>query len=267
MSELHPQIAHHSSLVMIDIHCHILPNFDDGAESLAESLAMAEIAAATGIRTIIATPHVDQPDQAGSILESVEALQAAIDERGIELQVLPGAEVFPSPAVPDWLEDGVPIAIGKGYILLDCPLMNVPLGLDQLVFRLQAHGVTPILAHPERVLPIQKRPQLLEELVHAGMLIQLDAMSILGKHGSAAAKTAHVLLRHRWAHFLASDAHSSNHSRPQLARAAHALRSIIGDARVRQLVQENPLRLLKGESIYSDPADYSPPRMWAFLRR
>ena len=155
---------------MIDIHCHILPAFDDGPRALGESLAMAEIASISGVDTIIATPHVgiDGNEQAAHrIPESVEALQAAIDDRGLAIRVLPGAEVFPSSAVTRWLDDGCPITLGKNgkYILLDCPLLNVPTGLDQLVFELQARGITPILAHPERVLPIQRRPQLLESLV------------------------------------------------------------------------------------------------------
>lgn len=257
---------------MIDIHCHILPEFDDGAKTLEESLAMAEMSASAGVSVVVATPHIgaDGNEQVShSIRESVDALQSAIDDRGIALKVLPGAEVFPSSAVPEWLDDCHPISLGESgnYLLLDCPLMNLPIGLDQLVFRLQARGVTPILAHPERVLPIQRELQLLETLVRNGMLIQLDAMSVLGKNGSAAATTANRLLRHRWVHFLASDAHSSNHSRPQLGQAAQALTGIIGEDRVRQLTWENPQRLLKGKPVPTEPAEYRPRGFLEFLRR
>lgn len=249
---------------MIDIHCHILPAFDDGADNISESIAMAEIAAATGVGTIIATPHIGTDSNAQmslKIQESVNALQQAIDNRGITLQILSGAEVFPSMSVIEWLDEGYPITLAGGkYILLDCPLTTVPIGLDQLVFELQSRKVTPIFAHPERILPIQRKPQLLEKLVQAGMLIQLDALSVIGRNGSAAAATIRVLLRHQWAHFLASDAHSPNHSRPQLARAAQMLIGLIGQDAVRVLVQDNPNRLLNGKTIPTDPLDYAPRR-------
>ena len=43
---------------MIDIHCHILPGLDDGAQSLDEAVEMARIAEKDGIEKIVATPHL-----------------------------------------------------------------------------------------------------------------------------------------------------------------------------------------------------------------
>jgi protein-tyrosine phosphatase len=77
---------------MIDIHCHILPGVDDGAQSLSDSLNMARKAVEQGIHKIVATPHhltssYENPKQ--SIIDRVKDLNAALREEKIDLEVLP----------------------------------------------------------------------------------------------------------------------------------------------------------------------------------
>lgn len=253
---------------MIDIHCHILPSIDDGPKAIEESLVMAEMAATDGIDITIATPHVEtsnRTDISIQIADKVAELQSAIDSKGINLQIAVGAEVYPSSTILQAIDKGAKITLGDAYkyILLDLPLTAIPLGFEQLIFDLQSCGLTPILAHPERCHQLQKSPGLLEPLVQRGLLLQCNASSILGSPGSLTQSTMQTLLRQRWVHFIASDAHSIRHRKPILAAAAQALVEIIGQDEVDEITINNARRVLMGENVPSNPADYqNPEKHW-----
>jgi len=257
-------VAGNRSPVMIDIHTHILPGVDDGAADLAESLAMARLAVEHGTTVLFATPHVsDRPELArvGQIAGLVAELQAALAREEIPLCIEPGAEVYPLENLLAEVDKGLPLTLGQRgrYLLLDSPFGSLPMGLSQTVFLLQTRGITPILAHPERVMPIQQNPQVLEEMVQRGVLLQINATSVLGRHGETAQETAFLLLRQRWVHFLASDAHSIRGRRPTLDAAAQELRAQFGDEVTTSLTLHNGERLLRDEEVPSDPLPYTPP--------
>jgi len=253
---------------MIDIHSHILPEFDDGAETLEVSIQMAEHAASGGTTVIFATPHIstsDRTDLTGKIADKAAMLQETLDSHGINVKIIPGAEVYLSPCILKALDKGKPITLGiSKYILIDMPSRVMPTELENLMLGLEARGITPILAHPERNMLVQQDPGILEPMVKRGMLIQTNASSILGGHGKAAAATALTLLRHRWVQFLASDSHSAQNRLPRLVMAARALIHSFGANVVSDLVENNGRRLMTGEVIPANPADYccSTKRSW-----
>jgi protein-tyrosine phosphatase len=250
--------------MIIDIHSHILPGVDDGAVDLPESLAMARLAVERGTAVQFATPHVTNRLEfalAESVAARVAELQAVLDTEGIPLRLVPGAEVYPMEGLAQAVDDGVPLTLTHGgkYLLLDSPFSSLPMGLGQMIYLLQTRGVTPILAHPERVMPIQQNPQLLEEYVHRGLLLQVNTSSVLGRHGEEAQATAHLLLRHRWVHFLASDSHGIRSRRPGLADAAATLADAYGQELVDTLTQVNGQHILDGTPVLTDPLPYTPP--------
>jgi protein-tyrosine phosphatase len=249
---------------MIDIHTHILPEIDDGSRSLDESLEMARIAVAHGTTTLIATPHVmEQPDfaRAEMIAAHVVDLQGKIDEAGIGLRLLAGAEVFPKQALGELLSAGAPLTLaGTRYVLIDTPFSALPLGLEAMVFALQTRGFMPILAHPERVAPVQEDPRVLEALVARGLLLQVTAGSVLGRHGEQPERTAEVLLAHRWVSFIASDAHGARARRPAMDGARALLAERLGEEEAAALTEKNPQQLLADQPIVADPLPYTPPR-------
>jgi protein-tyrosine phosphatase len=256
---------------MIDIHSHILPNFDDGARTIEESVALASAAAAEGTRIFFATPHIsNERDLETSRYISVAAasLQNDLNRLGVQVQIVPGAEVFPSEFVLRALDNNIPITLGIGgrYLLLDSPITSMPNGLEQLVFDLQTRGITPILAHPERSMPIQQNPKMIESLVQRGMLVQIDASSILGTHGKAARNTAISMLSHNWVHFMASDVHSQRR-KSSLAEAARKLTGVIGDEKVTELTKTNGRRILDGEPVPSNPSSYQTKSNESWLNR
>lgn len=249
---------------MIDIHCHILPGIDDGAKTMEESLAMAELAADGGTTIVFATPHINTSERydATQISMRVDALQSEIDAKSIPMQIIRGAECYPSNSIIAALNSNAPITLGDGgrYILLDTPLTAIPIGFEQLIFDIQTLGITPILAHPERAKPIQENVQMLEEFVMRGMLIQSNASSVIGGHGELAQETAQTLIKHGWIHFIASDAHSIRHRRSKLKAASDYLRDMIGESKTDELFSGNGMKVLNGETVQSSPIAYCPPK-------
>jgi protein-tyrosine phosphatase len=241
---------------MIDIHSHILPDIDDGAKSMEEALEMARVAFADGIEQMVCTPHMfngitNNPEPA-EIMERVAALQQAIGEVG--LRVLPGNEVHISHEIVEQARGNRVTKLNrKNYMLVEFPTLTVPIGADELFYKLQLQGVRPILVHPERNTQIQGNPALVGSFVERGVLIQVTAMSVTGEFGPAAQKCAEALLRHQCVHFLASDAHRAERRPPVLSRGRAAAAAVIGAERARKLVEDNPLAVVSGRPLFEDP--------------
>ena len=239
---------------MIDIHSHILPDLDDGARTLEESIEMARIAVEDGITHMVATPHafngLSQNPDPEELSRRVDALQAAV---GKQLEILPGNEVHFTHDFLNKAKVGRVLTLNRqNYMLVEFPTMDVPLGSESVLRRLQANGVTPILAHPERNLQIQRQPSLVESLIRSGVLMQVTAMSVTGRFGHAALDCVMTLLRHNCVHFIATDAHRTK-SRPAiLSEARNAAAAVIGTEGARKLVEENPRAVVTGETLSSD---------------
>jgi len=240
---------------MIDIHSHILPDLDDGARDLEESLEMVRIAAEDGIEQMVATPHMfnglsHNPEPA-EIVERVEALQKEI---GGSLQILPGNEVH---IAHDIVEKAAAKKVTKlnqqNYMLIEFPSMNVPVGAEELFYKLQINGIIPILVHPERNSQIQNRPAIVADFVERGVRIQVTAMSVTGEFGTAAQRCVGTLLKHNCVHFIATDTHRSNRRPPVLSEGRDAAARIIGEDAARRLVEDNPRAVIQGEPINPEP--------------
>jgi len=239
---------------MFDIHAHILPFLDDGPEDWEESLEMCRIASADGIKTIVATPHIvkglydNSPEE---ISAGTQRLNELIDSNGIELSVLPGAELHISPDIPERLANGESLTInGNGkYVLIEIPFEVVPKGMGQLVFELLIKGVRPIISHPERNRVFQKKPELLFDFVSQGALSQVTAGSLSGVLGRRVRKCAFKLLERNLAHVIASDAHSSNRRSPVLSESVKAAEEIVGKERALEMVTTIPLSIIEGREV------------------
>lgn len=253
---------------MIDLHNHILPGVDDGATSLEESLDIAGQFLSEGVRTVVATPHLDPlrgngvaPSVVG---EKVETLTIALREAGIPLEVLPGQEIFLVPEVPDLLSAGRARTLAdSGYVLVEVDFNQRPLYLEDTLFRLQSDGVQPILAHPERYLYLQRSPELVDNLLSRGIALQLTAPAILGEYGPAVRRYATHLLRYGAYSLLSSDRHHPGAQR-SLAAARQRIAQVAGDEVAGILCDRNPKRVLAGAQI--EPA-VPPPASGPSLRR
>jgi protein-tyrosine phosphatase len=239
---------------VIDFHIHILPDIDDGPPTLAAALALARLAVDDGIATVVATPHGPTSGQGHRyrvelVQQRLATLRAALREQRIDLEVLPGSELHYHPALVQHLAAGHVLPCGEGRaVLLECPNSHLPGGLDQLIFELQVAGYRVVLAHPERIKPVRKDPNILIPLIERGVLMQLTADALTGKQGHNLQQATETLLTHGMAHLLATDAHGPPPRRtPHLAEAQQYAATLIGEQAAAALVDDTPAALLRGE--------------------
>jgi protein-tyrosine phosphatase len=201
---------------MLDLHCHILPEVDDGAASLEEALSMARFSVRDGITHITATPHCHPHLRLlrADILPRVAQLNEELRRAEIPLTILPGAEiqVIDTVAYRRDFEAGLYCHLGdsSAYTLLEFSWdgRNYPPDAVGLVTWLRERGMTPIVAHPERHDFFRKDPARLRALVEVGAWLQVTVDSLLGNHGPAARIAGEELLRSYSEVVLASDAHN-----------------------------------------------------------
>ena len=252
---------------MIDLHCHILPGLDDGAQTLEDSLDMARVAAGDGIHTIAATPHADlwgaNPDQA-DLEDRVAQLQAALDTQGIPVRIVPGLE---NHLTPELVSGQVVPLNHTGFILVELPFEEFPFYVEEALFQLQLKGYAPILAHPERNAVLRSTHDVLRGLVERGILAQLTAASLLGVFGRKTREASEDFLRDGLVQVLATDSHSpSGGRRPLLTEALAVASRLIGPERAQALVTSTPERILRGDPVEAEVPVAARPRRWGFWK-
>jgi protein-tyrosine phosphatase len=244
---------------MIDIHSHILPGLDDGARSWEEALKMARLAVEDGIRIMVATPHLfpgrsndmegvnDKP----AIRARIEEFKEKLSQEQIPLEIMPGCDVHLCLRALDLLEEDRIYTINdtRSYILLELPDMSFPPGMEDICFRLQSKGITPVITHPERHFLILEMPDKLKRLLDLGCLAQITASSILGRFGRRIARFTRDLLKKGYVHVVASDAHDTRKRPPVMRRAVEEAARIVGKDRAWDMVTTIPDRIIKGEPL------------------
>ncbi|MCP3029517.1 tyrosine-protein phosphatase [Halobacillus sp. A5] len=241
---------------MIDIHSHILPGVDDGAQTLEHSVEMAKAAVEDGIHTIIATPHHQNGkynNDKHSILHQVGTLNENLKNYDIPLTVLPGQETRIHGDMIDSLQaDEILSLTNQGkYIFVEFPSDAVPRYSKQLLFDIQLEGYQPIIVHPERNRQIIQHPSLLYNMVSRGAYTQITAASLTGRFGKNIKKFTHQLIEANLTHLIASDAHNTTSRGFCMTDAYDVLRENYGSSMV-YLFAENAAYLVEGEGLAAD---------------
>ncbi len=241
---------------MVDIHCHILPETDDGATSLEESVAMCRAAAADGIKTIVATPHMFDGVHITPDSETIsQRISMVMRACGGCVKIVPGGEVRYSYEI--FQEASNPNARiklnGASYMLLEFPFHSVPPNIEMTIFQILNTGITPVIAHPERNKRIQEKPAILVDLIERGAFAQLDAGSLMGSFGRQAQVLGRQIIEAGLAHFLATDAHHQDRRRPVLSAAASLAADWGGEEYARAMVESNPEALINDRAIPFQP--------------
>jgi protein-tyrosine phosphatase len=258
---------------VIDLHCHVLPGIDDGPATIEGSVALARAAAADGVRTLVATPHVSPryPNEPEWIARGVDELNERLASEGVALEVLPGAELAMTQLVEMDASKIARYALGGGdWLLVECPLASASVGFDILVLDLQRRGHRILLAHPERCPAFHRDASTLESLVRAGALTSITAGALVGRFGGEVRRFALRLVHEGMAHSVASDAHDETRRPPGMsAQVREAGLGPLAD----WLTRAVPGAILGGGEIPPQPA-LAPPipkreqrSRWRLLRR
>jgi protein-tyrosine phosphatase len=268
---------------MIDLHVHILPGMDDGAQTLDESVQMCRMSYQDGVRTIVATPHalngVYQNDRLG-VLRQIDVLRSVLaraggcnggskpisggqggisESEGIPLRILPGADVHFCEQIFEQLQTGkiTTLADRGRHLFIEFPFHEIPCRAEEALFQLLTRGITPIVSHPERNQGIARRPRRYWEMIRMGCLGQVTAMSLTGGFGGEIRKVADTLLKLRLLHFIASDAHSVQSRPPILSEGVRAAERIVGRREAWNMVTEYPRAVLEGKRLsVSEPLPF-----------
>lgn len=254
---------------MIDLHNHILPGIDDGARNLEEALEMARMAVDQGFSGIVATPHYGSSQFLSDInlvRQLVAELNQELANRSINLTIFPGMEVRLSTDVIESLSKGAILSINEGcYILLELPFLQAPAGFENFVRMILDLGKKIILAHPEKNVEIQRRPEIIYELLElfkgGDLLVQITADSVTGEAGLPALSTAKRLLENGLAHILATDAHSSINRPPMILSAFKSVASIVGEDIATKMTHDWPKAVINSQKPHCRLSQTKPDKL------
>ncbi|HEY3866496.1 MAG TPA: CpsB/CapC family capsule biosynthesis tyrosine phosphatase [Solirubrobacteraceae bacterium] len=238
---------------MIDLHTHVLPGIDDGPQTIEDSVELARAAVAAGARTLVATPHVSwtYPNEPDTIAALVEELGEHLDAAGIPLEIRVGAELAMTRLVDMSTEELLRLRLGGGnWLLLEPPFSSTVTGLGALVLELQRQGHEILLAHPERCPAFHRNPEMLRELVNAGVLTSVTAGSLVGRFGGEVRRFALRMARERLIHNVTSDAHDTIRRPPGVVTE---LRQAGLEPLEEWLTEEVPTAILGGGEIPPRP--------------
>jgi protein-tyrosine phosphatase len=241
---------------LIDTHCHILPNLDDGPDSWEEALDIAMMASNDGIKVIIATPHYKMGvynNSAQTIILAVNQLNNRLREQGIPLKVLPGMEIHFYPELINDLQNGELLTLNNSpYLLIEFPNdIKLSSYIEQYLFQLQLNGYIPIIAHIERCFDFVRNIDLLEKWHNRGIESQLTSASLNGIFGEKIHLFAQRTIKKRLIDYLVTDAHSVSKfgRKPILSEGMNKISRMIGKERAMNLVTTNPARILTSNRI------------------
>lgn len=235
----------------IDMHCHILPGVDDGAQDLDDTRDMLTIAYNEGIRTIVATPH--HHDRRGKaplklLRKRLRDVETLIDDMGIDMKIYLGMEVYFGQDVLDELGAGMIATMGGSeFVLLEFSPGDEFSYIQRAVQKVQMKGYGVIIAHAERYACLSKNIDNIRYLVEMGAYIQVNASSITG--GFTMKRFIRKLMQEGLVHLVGTDAHSQEARSPLMQKAAAYVEKKHGHDYMERIFWKNGNRILRNENI------------------
>jgi protein-tyrosine phosphatase len=208
---------------VIDTHCHLLPELDDGPRDLAESLELARELHDAGVRAVVCTPHFNRrfPTDYDAASSQLARLREALEPAGIELELKLAAELGPNAAIETSGDELLRRAIAGRFLLVELEPSTPASFLGLCAERLAELSLVPVFAHPERCRAIQRDASTLAEARAQGGLVQVVATSLAGAWGRTVGRAAWSFVASGRADIVASDAH-----RPGRRALSHVLAAL-----------------------------------------
>lgn len=233
---------------MVDIHCHILPEVDDGPKNWEMAEAMCRMAADDGIKHIAATPHANHRHFYDRAYLS-QVLQKLQQRVGDSPRLSLGCDFHLSlENMESALVDPARYCIGDSrYLLVEFSNFSIPQQIDGWFEQMRELDVVPIITHPERNPLLQQSTERVLEWISLGCAVQVTASALTGSWGSPARNVALWLLKKRAVHFLASDGHDTVRRPPKLSEARKFVSKEFSAEMANQLVEINPAAVIQNE--------------------
>ena len=238
---------------MTDLHSHILPNIDDGARNIDETMQMLREAQKVGFESIISTSHYmegyyETAENERQLL--LDAISQKFSQYDINLNLYIGNEIYLSDNIIQLLEEGKASTINNtNYVLIEMSLNEEPSYLYDLIYEMTQYKLVPILAHPERYSFIQKDTELIYDLIDLGVLMQVNYASIIGHYGEKAQIIVKKMLENNMVHFFGSDVHRPNTIYPKIPEILLEIEEIIGKSELEKLTTTNPKLAIQNKRI------------------
>jgi protein-tyrosine phosphatase len=221
--------------IVVDMHSHVLPGIDDGAQNPQESIYLIKKMMALGIKKIIATPHIMADyykNNAETIGNALKILKAELEKEKIDIEVEAAAEHYFDETFEGRINDNKLMIMGKNYVLFELSFISLPPNLIEIIQKMRDMGHQPILAHPERYAYISIDQ--LRNIREHGCYLQLNTISLTGYYGKEAKKTAEALVDNQLVDFISSDMHHPKH--------AEALKNALNTPYVDRLLHDYQLK-------------------------
>lgn len=231
-----------------DIHCHILPGVDDGADTMREAMAMLKRLYMAGVTNIILTPHFRE-----GIFEPKEEvihhrfiqLKRYGEEKFPGLKLYLGCEFHSNMDMSRWIKERTSLTMANSsYILLEFSKNDSAMHMKDQVYNLLSLGYTPIIAHVERYDATLKNMNTVRDLVRIGAMMQVNADSILGKEGWKTKIFCKQLMKEDLLSFVGSDAHHIKTRSSHMGECMTYVTKKMGKDYTNQIFHTNPSKIV-----------------------
>lgn len=202
------------SRIGVDMHSHFIPGIDDGAKTIEDALALIQGIQDLGFSKIITTPHIYNeyyPNTKEIIGEGLAILKSALTEAQINMPIEASAEYFMDDHFEGLISSNDIRPLKDKYVLVEMSFYGAPPKLEEYIFKIQLKGYIPILAHPERYLFFHNDYEHLKEIKASGVLLQLNAASVLGYYGKPVKLMAQKLIKDKLIDLIGTDMHHLGH--------------------------------------------------------
>lgn len=202
------------SVLGVDVHSHLIPGIDDGAQTIEDSLELLQSFIQLGYKKVITTPHIMSDFYKNTpeiILSGLEKVRAAIKKQGLIIEIDAAAEYNLDADFEPLIQQKKLLTFGDNYVLFELPFFQEPPMLNDIIWKLKSQGYQPVLAHAERYTFWHKSFDKIEEIRDRGVAIQLNINSLTGHYGPEVKKVGEWMIDQNLVDLVGSDCHNMNH--------------------------------------------------------
>lgn len=236
-----------------DIHCHILPGVDDGAQDLDTAMQMLAMAYEEGARAIIFTPHYEggsRQYEPAELDEKYISIQQHAAEKWPDLKLYLGNELLYEEGIAEHVKNGSVHTMNQTkYVLVE---FNIRISYQDLykgMQKLQKLRFRPIIAHVERYHCLTKHPERIAELREMGVYLQMNASSVVGNVFNENVRWCRKLIKEHAISFLGTDAHDTKYRAPKMQDACKWLEKHLETEYLENLLWNYPMKMLENQYL------------------